>query len=192
MTTLHMLTVRTHAALTRLASLQKRAEKAAASSTVVRTALKELSEALEELQVANEQLQQQVDQSTVLKARIQDELARGREFVDAVPVPCVWTTTDGQIEEANPAAADLLNVSAQHLTGRPLMLFTVDRVRFQESLSALNEGLTTIVELPVVLRPRERRPRPVRFVGRRSAHDSRHCWFILETGNGTVTPDPVD
>jgi two-component system sensor histidine kinase VicK len=187
MTTLHMLTARTTAALGRLASLQKRAEKAAATAPVVRTALKELSETLEELQVANEHLYQQVDQGNSLKARIREEDARAREFVEALPVPCVWTTEEGTILEANPAAADLLNVSAQHLTGRPLVLFTVERARFSECLTSLNDGRTAVVELPAVLRPRERRPRPVRLIGRRLDHDSRRCWFILETPDAALT-----
>ena len=188
MTTIHMLTVRTAAALGRLASLQKRAEKAAATAPVVRTALKELTETLEELQVANEQLHQQVEHGNLLKGRVQDEMARTRELIDALPLSCVWTTEDGTILEANPAAADLLNVSAQHLAGRPLMLFTVERPRFQESLTSLNEGLTSVVELPAVLRPRERRPRPVRLIGRRFEHDQRRCWFILETADAASTP----
>ena len=181
MTTLHMLTVRTNAALGRLASLQKRAEKAAATSPVVRVALRELSDALDQLQMVNEHLHEQVDQTTNLKSRMQEELTRTREFIDALPVSCIWTTEDGTILEANPAAADLLNVSAQHLTGRPLVLFTMERTRFSEALVSLKEGLTTVVELPAVLRPRERRARHVRLIGHRLTHDDRRCWFILET-----------
>jgi two-component system, OmpR family, sensor histidine kinase VicK len=191
MTTLHMLTVRTNAALGRLASLQKRVDKTTTPAVpIVRTALKELTDSLEELQVASEQLQQQADESLASKQRLVQEQARLREFVESLPVACVWTTEDGQIEDANPAAADLLNVSAQHLAGRPLMLFTVERAKFSESLTALNEGLTNVVDLAAVLRPRERRPRQVRLVGRRLEHDARRCWFILET-NGTSPLPPV-
>jgi PAS domain-containing protein len=192
MTTLHALTVRTTAALGRLASLQKRAEKGVPSAAVVRTALKELSDSLEQLQVANEQMHQQVEETAVLKVRLQAEAARLRELVEALPVPCVWTQPDGQIHEANAAAADLLNVSALHLAGRPLMLFTVDRARFQESLTALNEGLTAIVEVPATLRPRERKARHVRLIGRRFEHDARRCWFILDTSNAAAMPDSGD
>ena len=184
MTTLHMLTLRTTAAVGRLAALQKRAEKAVTTTPIVRAALRELADTVEELRVANEQLQQHSVECNELKSRVQDEASRMREFADALPVACIWTTADAVIVDANPAAADLLNVSAPHLVGRPLMLFTVERQRFQESLASLNDGLTTVVEVPAVLRPRERRPRSVRLVGRRLNHDNRRCWFILEV------PDP--
>ena len=188
MTTLHMRTVRANAALGRLAMLQKRAETVPTpTAPVVRAALKELTDSLEELQVANEQLLQSTREAAALKARIDHEQARLREFVHTVPVPCVWTAENGDIEEANPAAAVLLNVSAQHLAGRPLMLFTSERVRFSEALSALNEGLTSVVEVAAVIRPRERKARPVRLVGRRLDHDPRRCWFILEAA-GDVAP----
>ena len=193
MTTLHMLTVRTNAALGRLASLQKRVEKVPApTAPVVRSALKELSDSLDELQAANDQLQQQVDESIALKQRVQEEQLRLREFINAVPVPCVWTSASGEIEDANSAAADLLNVSTQHLIGRPLMLFTTERVRFSDSLGALNDRLTSIVELALVVRPRERRARAVRLIGRRLEHDARRCWFIIETaGAADGVPEPT-
>src|SRR5687767_11473497 len=74
MTTIQMLTVRTNAALGRLASLQKRAARATeATAPVIRPALKELSDALEELRVANEQLQRQVDE--LLDSREQTQAA---------------------------------------------------------------------------------------------------------------------
>ena len=181
MTTLHMLTVRTNAALGRLATLQKRADKATTpAAPVVRAAIKELADSLEELRVVNEQLQEQADESVEAKRRLEQERDRQHEFQDLMPLACLWTSRDGQIEEANSAAADLLNVSTQHLSGRPLMLFTTERVKFSESLSALRERLTTVVELSAVLRPRERRARHVRLIGRTLEHDSRICWFLLE------------
>ena len=181
MSTHHLLTVRTNAALGRLSSLQKRAEKVPIpAAPVVKSALKELSESLEELQVINEQLQHQVDESSEWKDRVRAEHARLREFVDVLPVPCVYTSEDGRIEEANSAAADLLNVSAQHLAGRPLVLFFSDRTRFGECLAALNQRLTTVVEFSGIMRPRERRARTVRLIGRRLERDDRRCWFLLE------------
>lgn len=181
MTTFHMLTVRTNAAMGRLATLQRRAEKVTPSTApIVKTALKELSEALEELRIVNEQLQHHAEETVELKRRVEQEQARRREFIDALPMACVWTSFDGQIEEANSAAANLLNVSTPHLSGRPLMLFMTERMKFNDSLMALKDGLTTVVELPAVLRPRERRARPVWLVGRRLENDSRCCWFILD------------
>jgi PAS domain-containing protein len=191
-----MLTVRTNAALGRLATLQKRADKATApAAPIVRAAIKELADSLEELRVVNEQLQEQADEGIELKGRLEQERDRQREFQDVMPLACVWTSPEGQIEEANSAAADLMNVSTQHLSGRPLMLFTTERVKFSESLAALRERLTTVVELSAVLRPRERRARHVRLVGRILEHDSRICWFLLETASeadGEPTNSPAE
>ena len=180
MTTLHMLTVRTNAALGRFSTLQKRAESVAPSPNVVRSALKELNECLEELQVANEELHRQVEAAAALNLHSQEKEAQYEEFRGAVPIACVFTASTGDIEDANPAAANLLNVTAPHLEGRSLALFTTDRVKFKEALGALNAGLMEVVELENVLRPREKRPRPVRFVGRRLEHDRRVCWFLHE------------
>ncbi len=181
MTSLHLLTVRTAAAIGRLSALQKRAERLTGpGGPVIKPALKELSDSLEELQVANEQLQQQVDMLVEARTSVEAVQNRYLEFVDAVPVACVWTDSDGQIVQANTAAASLLNVSSQHLQGRPLMFFIVDRDKFRDAQAALNGQLTSVVEMSLALRPRERRSRQVRLIGRRLQHDDRRCWFIQQ------------
>lgn len=181
MTSLHLLTVRTAAAIGRLSALQKRAERLTGpGGPVIKPALKELSDSLEELQVANEQLQQQVD--LLAEARITVDSVQNRfvEFVDAIPVACVWTDSEGQIVQANSAAASLLNVSSQHLNGRPLMFFIVERDKFRDAQAALNAHLTSVVEMALSMRPRERRARQVRLTGRRLQYDDRRCWFIQQ------------
>jgi len=181
MTSLHLLTVRTAAAIGRLSALQKRAERLTGpGGPVIKPALKELSDSLEELQVANEQLQQQVDLLAEARTSVDALQNRYVEFVDAVPVACVWTDSEGQIVQANTAAASLLNVSSQHLQGRPLMFFIVDRDKFRDAQAALNGQLTSVVEMSLPLRPRERRSRQVRLIGRRLQHDDRRCWFIQQ------------
>jgi PAS domain S-box-containing protein len=181
MTSLHLLTVRTAAAIGRLSALQKRAERLTGpGGPVIKPALKELSDSLEELQVANEQLQQQVDLLAEARTSVDGLQNRYMEFVDAVPVACVWTDSEGQIVQANTAAASLLNVSSQHLQGRPLMFFIVDRDKFRDAQAALNGQLTSVVEMSLPLRPRERRSRQVRLIGRRLQHDDRRCWFIQQ------------
>ncbi len=192
MTTLQMLTLRRNAALGKLATLQRRAERLTApAASVMTSALHELNAALEEMQVATEQLQSQVEE--LAEARHDAERIRRlfSEYIDLVPVPCVWTREEGAIDQANTAAAELLNVSAQRLCGRPLMLFLTERERFGEGVAALDQGLARTVELLVVIRPRERRPRAVRLVGRRLESDNRRCWFLLapESGDQPVTGD---
>ena len=190
MTSLHLLTVRTAAAIGRFSALQKRAERInGPAAPIIKPALKELSDSLEELQVANEQLQQQVDM--LAEARVTVDVLQNRltEFVDVIPVACVWTDAEGQILQANTAGASLLNVSSQHLQGRPLMFFIVERDKFRDAQAALNGQLTSVVEMSLALRPRERRSRQVRLTGRRLQHDDRRCWFIqqieIETAIGS-------
>jgi PAS domain-containing protein len=198
MTTLHMLTIRTNAALGRLASLQRRAEKAAAPTrSVVRPALKELNDALEELQVANDQLQTQVEELADAKLHARTADQRFAELLEWLPCACVWTSTSGEVLEANPAAAALLNVSAQHLAGRPLLLFMTERAKFSEAMSLLTASAGSVVA-SVGIRPRERRTRQVQLVGRKRAQDDRLCWFLVEgpvnghesAGAGLEEPQP--
>ena len=189
MNTRQMLTIRHTAALGKLATLQRRAERLPSpAASVTSAALHELKLALEEMQVATDQMQSQANEL----AAVRDDADRLRrqfaEYVDQVPVPCVWTGSEGEIDQANTAAAELLNVSAPRLCGRPLMLFVTERDRFTEGIGALNQDLARTVDLQVLIRPRERRPRPVRLVGKRLAHDQRRCWFLLALDATTANP----
>lgn len=180
MNELHSLTVRTTAALGRLAELQRRAERVNSNAgPVVRPALKELSVALEELQVANEQLEEHVQQLGSSRLRVDEVAAQFTEFVNVLPVACIWTDSGGVIDGGNQAAATLLNVARQRLIGKPLMLFIADRPRFFDALTALKSSPDAFVELSVTVRPRERRPRVMRLTGRRLQQDARWCWFLM-------------
>jgi PAS domain S-box-containing protein len=189
MNTLQMLTIRHTAALGRLATLQRRAERLPApAASVTSAALHELKAALEEIQVATDQMQSQANELAAVRDDGERKRRQFAEFVEQVPVPCVWTGSDGEIDQANTAAAELLNVSAPRLCGRPLMLFVTERERFTESIGALNQDLARTVDLQVLIRPRERRPRPVRLVGKRLAHDQRRCWFLIALEATTAKP----
>ena len=180
MNELHSLTGRTTAALGRLAELQRRAERGNSNAgTVVRSALKELSFVLEELRVANEHLEEHVQQLGALRLRRDAVAAQLTEIVNVLPVACIWTNSGGVIDEANQAAATLLNVARQRLSGKPLMLFIADRPPFFDALTALKASPDASVELSVTVRPRERRPRVLRLTGRRLQHDVRWCWFLM-------------
>lgn len=181
MTQLHTLTVRTNAALGRLAELQRRAEQISTTTTpVVRPALKELGSALEELQVANEQLQAQVEEAAASRMRADEMARRLDEFIQAVPVACIWSDASGVILEASETAAAMLNVARARLPGKPLMLFLADRTRFFEALAALGAPGGGAVELELLVRPRERRPRMARITGRVLMNDARWCWFLQQ------------
>ena len=179
MTTLQNLTLRRNAALSRLTALQRRAERVSAPGAgVIGSALNELTAALEEVQVATEQLEQQIEELATAKIEARTGRDQMNELIEVLPVACVWTTADGEIDRANGAAAEMLNVSAARLAGRPLMLFTTERRAFSDALAALTEGVTRVVEVTAVIRPRERRPREVRLIGRKLQHDTRYCWFL--------------
>ena len=170
------LTLRTTNALGRLASLQRRADKAAPPPALVRDALEELNSALEELRVANEALTEQATE--VLRARdVGNESKRDLErLFSALPIPCLFTERDGRILDANPEASKLLNVGRQHLTGKPLLLFFMDRDRVMRGLESLPET-GEFVEATII-RPRERRAREVLVRVVRLLTRDRCCWFL--------------
>ena len=180
MKTYETLVVRTNAARGRLSRLQEQARLASVPPSVVRKSLEELSTALEELSVANEHLQNQITELTALRRNETALAERFAEFVDVLPVACVWTDDKGTIDEANAAAAELLNVAAVRLPGKPISLFVSDRPTFFAALAALRTGPSERMDIEVSLRPRERRERRVRAVARRLQHDGRLCW-TLET-----------
>ena len=181
MTTIQMLAVRTNAAFSRLASLQRRAQRIdPPANGVVRPALRELTDALETLRVANDHLQVQEAELTRMKSMTVAADRRFAELQEVLPCATVWTTATGEITDANPAAAELLNVSRQHLIGRPLLLFLSGRDKFQIALIELGGGTIWSLDLDGEVRPRERRPRGVRMLGRRLDGEENLCWFLLE------------
>jgi PAS domain-containing protein len=192
MTQLQTLTVRTTAALGRLADLQRRADQAAnGSAPVVKPALRELTSALEELQVANEHLQAQLNELGTAHARVNDLTRRFNEFVQVLPLACLWTDSAGVILDANDVAAALLNVARPRLAGKPLMLFLAERQPFFDALAALNAPGGGAAELELIVRPRERRPRPAQVTARALTEDSRWCWFIQPIGDQR-SPEEVE
>lgn len=181
MTELHSLTIRTNAAVGRLADLERRAALAGSTTTpVIRPALKELGVALEELKAANEHLQAQVSELAAVREQNSELARRLEEFTQVVPIVCVWTDRDGLIVEANNAAAQLFNVARPRLAGKPMMLFLGDRQAFFSALRALEVPGAADVELTMDVRPRERRSRAVRLTGRVMKEDHRLCWFITQ------------
>ena len=98
-----------------------------------------------------------------------------------VPIAGVTTDTSGVIVSANSAGAALLNVSAKHLLGRPLLHFVEDREGFNrltQRIRVAEEGRATAL---MSLRPRERAAVLVRaLVVPESAIDaSSWIWFLV-------------
>jgi len=183
MSTLHNLTLRTATAVGRLADLQRRAERPGngSVSAIAKAALKELSSALEDLQVANEALQTQLDELNAVHTKIANVQQTNEEFAQALPIAVLWTDREGVIEKGNDAASQLLNIGRHHLVSKPLMFFITDRGPLFAALKSLcdAEGVRA-VDVDVTVRPRERRPRKMRLCGRRLQHDPRCVWFLHE------------
>src|SRR6478672_1893225 len=100
MGTLHNLTLRTATAVGRLAELQRRAERIANKpSPITRSALLELSTALEELQVANEALQNQLDEMLLVREQSATAQRALDEFANVTPLAILWTDKAGIIEK---------------------------------------------------------------------------------------------
>jgi PAS domain-containing protein len=148
-------------------------------SPIAKSALAELSTALEELQVANEALQNQLDELTSVRMTNQSVQRANDEFAQALPIAVVWTDRAGVIEKGNDAASQLLNIGRYHLQGKPLMLFITDRGPLFAALRSLcdAEGVPA-VDIDITVRPRERRPRKMKLSGRRLQHDVRCVWFL--------------
>ena len=182
MGTLHNLTLRTATAVGRFAELQRRAERLTEKpSPLAKSAIAELSTALEELQVANDALQTQVDELNEVHINIDNAQLALDEFAQAVPMAAVWTDHAGVIEKGNEAASQLLNIGRHHLQGKPLMLFITDRTALFAALRSLCERDGVLaVDVDITLRPRERRPRRMKLSGRRLQHDVRCVWFLHE------------
>jgi len=110
------------------------------------------------LQEANSQhatLRQQVDAASV-RAGLLFELS---------PIPCVVVYDTGVIVEANAAATRFLNTSARYLHDKGLDLFLgADREAFRAWVQQVSRG-TAREQRPVLLRPREQRPKQVVLVG---------------------------
>jgi PAS domain-containing protein len=146
-------------ALQRFANLQRRIDaEAGQSPKLLSRAVEDLKKALEEVQIAQDQL----IENRLRLEQLQAELARERErywrLFDEMPQPYVVTRPDSAILEANKAAADLLNVSQRFLVGKTLSVFVCeDRARFLTEIGrVMSESVP--LELMLRVRPRERAP----------------------------------
>jgi PAS domain-containing protein len=146
-------------ALHRLTVLQRRAEHLTPDTPkLLQRTLKELEGALEQLRAAQDQLVTQRDELSAAQALLEIERRKYWQLFDAVSDACVVTTPEGEILEANRAAAALLNISQRFLTGRSLAVFIcTDRARVLAQVSRLAEYGGS-AEWIFSIRPRERAP----------------------------------
>lgn len=104
---------------------------------------------------------------------------------DRMPIATVMTDRAGLITAANRRATQLLNVSARHLAGRPLVHFSNDRTAYLALLRGLPLNGTASTGT-LTIRPRERRTLNVEIaiVPRTPADATEWVWFLTpDTGN---------
>src|SRR5947208_547973 len=112
----------------KLADLARQSEqKVGKSDPIGRAAVQQLSTAVEELRVANEHLQGQVDQLNAAESEVAAARTAVEEFADLVPVATLWTDEAGHIYRANDAATGLLNTTRDELLRKSFWFFVTDR-----------------------------------------------------------------
>ena len=93
------------------------------SSPDLYEALEELSGSLEELQTLQEELNRSNEELSIAWARTKAEQQRYQELFDFAPDAYLITDRHGTIRDVNRTAATLLNVTREHLIGKPLATF---------------------------------------------------------------------
>ena len=103
------------------------------------TAFKELGTASEELQVAVEALYQQSEELVVTRLQVEAERKRYQDLFEFMPQAYIVTDAQGKIQEANRAAARLLNLEQAYLREKLLINFipVQERSTFRFKLSQL-------------------------------------------------------
>jgi PAS domain S-box-containing protein len=83
----------------------------------------ELSELVEELTVAYEQLRRQNHELREARELVAAERNRYRELFDVAPEGLITTDGSGMIRELNRGAATLFNISPEFIVGKPIVVF---------------------------------------------------------------------
>jgi len=101
--------------------------------------LENLQVALEELHVAEAELQYQNEQLAIAHQDLQVERRRYRELFEFAPDAYLITDLQGVIQEANQAAGELFQINPTHLIGKPLAGFVPEEQRrpFRNTLNQL-------------------------------------------------------
>lgn len=121
------------------------------------TAFKELGTASEELQVAAEELSQQTEELVTTRSQLEAERHRYRDLFEFLPNACLVTDAAGKIQEANRAAAALLNIEPPNLVGKVVVNFIPleERRGFRSKLNQLLES-NWVQEWNISMEPRQR------------------------------------
>ncbi len=123
------------------------------------TLFEALETTMEELRVAAEELRLTHDALDESRAEAEAERRRYRDLFDQAPDAYLVSDLLGTIREANRATADLLQVEARFLPGKPLAVFVPEEGRpaFRAEMARLRDTLKT-VEYDLRLQPRNLAP----------------------------------
>ncbi|WP_341530764.1 ATP-binding protein [Nostoc sp. UHCC 0302] len=145
----------------RVALLQRQSEKQQVHKDMelVTAVFQELHLALEELQIAHEDLQQQNEKLSNAQYALIVQRQRYQELFEQASDAYFVTNTKGLIQEANAAAATLLNIPKNFLLEQPLEAFVVGKelITFRQKLTLIGDS-PEIQEWEIILRPRNRTP----------------------------------
>jgi PAS domain S-box-containing protein len=139
----------------RVLELQEQAIETHPDPTLLDKMLKDLSTTLEELDVAEEELREQSEVLEETRNELVREQERYEQLFEFAPDAYIVTDLHGGIQDANRTAVQLLNLEAQFLTRKPLVVFIAQEQRqtFREVMTNLhNAGSVPAQEF--VLQPR--------------------------------------
>lgn len=132
------------AAQRRVVELHLRAlQTSACQNDLLTSSLEELNTVMQQMRLAEEMLSQPSDQLSSASDVAAFWRHRYEDFFNFAPDACLVTGPDGRIQEANRAAADLLNVEQNALVGR----FLIDYIAEGEG-PAFRSKLSTLQDLP--------------------------------------------
>jgi PAS domain S-box-containing protein len=121
--------------------------------------LAEMHLQLAELETAHEELERQNEELETTREALEVQRHRYLHLFDEAPFGYLITDLQGNVEEANRAAATLFNIAQRHLPGKPLAVFLEDEFRqpFRSQVAQLRSG-QPFEEWEVLLRPRGGEP----------------------------------
>jgi PAS domain S-box-containing protein len=160
------------AARRRLEALQQQAGESSEQSALASQALEELSDTLEKLHIARQELCQQNDALIASRWALEAERQRYVDLFEFAPDGYLVTDSEGIIQEANHAAAALLGMSQDVLPCNPLKAFVANDITGQAAfctrLAQLQKAQTDkLKDWQLWLQPCNDRPFPAEVtVGR--------------------------
>src|SRR4051812_14568496 len=125
-------------------------------------------------------------------ADVRTERQQADDLFDRMLMPCLQADDNGRITRANRAAALLLNVSARHLVGQPLLHFTQDRGAFLDLLRRMRRERAQM-QCELTIRPRERSAlhAAVTLMPRGAGNTTEWLWFVASDRVGPALPGPA-